>query len=50
MGQLVFYSQLVLVILKCAGVIAWPWIWVVSPLWGGFLLNCILLYLLDRFL
>ena len=28
----------VFIVLKLCGVIAWPWIWVISPLWIGLLL------------
>ena len=28
----------VFIVLKLCGVIAWPWIWVLSPLWIGLLL------------
>ena len=24
---------IIFIILKCAGFIAWPWIWVVAPVW-----------------
>lgn len=24
--------------LKLGGVISWPWVWVLSPIWGGFVL------------
>ena len=26
------------IILKLCGVIAWPWIWVLAPIWGGLIL------------
>lgn len=31
------------IILKLTGVITWPWIWVLSPLWIGVLLFVIVL-------
>ena len=27
------------IILKLCGVIDWPWVWVLCPLWGGILLG-----------
>lgn len=33
---------IVFIILKLAGVIAWPWIWVLSPLWIGLILLAII--------
>ncbi|MEY8387794.1 hypothetical protein AALC17_10935 [Oscillospiraceae bacterium 38-13] len=29
---------LILTVLKAAGLISWPWLWVLSPLWLTFLL------------
>ena len=29
---------IVLIVLQLIGVIAWPWVWVLSPLWIGLLL------------
>lgn len=29
--------------LKLGGLIAWPWIWVLSPLWIGFVLTCLVI-------
>lgn len=34
---------IVFIILKLCGVINWPWIWVLSPLWIGFILTVILI-------
>lgn len=31
------------VILKLCGVIDWPWIWVLAPIWGGILLGILAL-------
>ena len=36
---------LLFITLKLTGVIAWPWIWVLAPLWGTFVLTVILLLL-----
>ncbi|MBR4460820.1 MAG: hypothetical protein IKS26_04860 [Paludibacteraceae bacterium] len=33
------------VILKLCGVIDWPWIWVLAPFWGGFLLGVLVFVL-----
>lgn len=33
---------IVFVVLKLTGVIAWSWVWVLSPLWIGFILWLIL--------
>jgi hypothetical protein len=35
----------VFVVLKLVGVINWSWIWVLSPVWIGWLLGLILLWL-----
>jgi hypothetical protein len=35
----------VFTVLKLCGVIAWPWIWVLSPLWIGFCLAIFLVAL-----
>ena len=32
-GSLLFVFAVVLIVLKGAGVIAWPWLWVLAPLW-----------------
>lgn len=29
----------IFIVLKLVGVISWSWWWVLSPLWGGFLLG-----------
>jgi hypothetical protein len=34
---------IVFIILKLCGVINWPWIWVLSPLWIGLILTVILI-------
>ena len=42
---------LVFITLKLVGVIAWPWVWVLAPLWLGFIvavLIAVVLYVLFR--
>ena len=42
---------LILITLKLVGVIAWPWVWVLAPLWLGFIvavLIAVVLYVLFR--
>ena len=33
--------------LKLGGIIAWSWLWVLSPLWIGFILYVILLVIVE---
>ena len=33
----------IFVVLKLIGVIDWPWVWVLSPLWIGFLAGCLVI-------
>ena len=33
------------IILKLCGVIDWPWIWVMAPFWGSFLLGILVFVL-----
>lgn len=35
------------IVLKLTGVIDWPWLWVLSPLWIGFLLLLVLMLVLG---
>lgn len=35
------------IVLKLTGVIDWPWLWVLSPLWIGFLLFLVLMLVLG---
>jgi hypothetical protein len=35
----------VFLVLKLTGVIGWSWWWVTAPLWGGFLVALIIIYL-----
>lgn len=37
-GGLPVTLTVIFVVLKLVGVIAWSWLWVLSPLWIGFLL------------
>lgn len=37
---------IIFIVLKLTGVIAWSWLWVLSPLWGGFILSFILIVIL----
>lgn len=42
---------LLFIALKLTGVIAWPWVWVLAPLWIGFIiavLIAVVLYALFR--
>ena len=42
---------LIFITLKLVGVIAWPWVWVLAPLWLGFIvavLIAVVLYVLFR--
>ena len=34
---------LIFITLKLTGYIAWSWIWVLAPLWGGFLLGLVII-------
>ena len=36
---------IVFVILKLCGVITWSWVWVLSPLWIGFALGVVIIFL-----
>lgn len=38
---------LLFIALKLTGVIAWPWVWVLAPLWGTFVLLFVLTMLLK---
>ena len=46
-GSLVL-AQVILVLLKLADVITWPWIWVFCILWGSFLF--VILFLIVSFI
>ncbi len=34
---------LIFIVLKLLHVIDWPWVWVLAPIWGGFLLGIVIL-------
>ena len=34
---------LIFITLKLTGYIAWSWVWVLAPLWGGFLLGLVMM-------
>lgn len=38
------------VILKLCGVIDWPWIWVLAPFWGSFLLGVLIFAIILIFI
>ena len=42
-GGIGFFGLLgiVFIVLKLVGVIDWPWIWVLSPIWGGIVIGTI---------
>ena len=37
---------IIFIVLKLIGIIEWSWVWVLSPLWIGFILGVILLAIL----
>ena len=45
--RLIAIITLFLVILKVADVISWNWVWVVSPMWGMFILGVVVLFIND---
>lgn len=38
-GTVMTVLQIIFLVLKLTGVIDWPWIWVLSPLWIGLALS-----------
>jgi len=38
------------IVLKLCGVITWPWIWVLAPIWGSFVLGLIIVILFVVFI
>ena len=34
---------IVFIVLKLCGIINWPWIWVLAPIWGGAIISIILI-------
>lgn len=47
-NELSFFSVLflILLVLKLTKVITWSWWWVTAPIWGGFLLAIVLMFIL----
>ena len=45
----VFVLVVVFAVLKLTGVISWSWLWVLSPLWLGFMIGIAALGLLALF-
>ena len=39
---------IVFIVLKLCGVITWSWLWVLSPLWISIILQCIILWILNK--
>jgi len=37
---------LILLVLKLTKIITWSWWWVTAPIWGGFLLAIVLMFIL----
>lgn len=46
----IWSAGIVLVFLKAANVIEWPWVWVTAPLWGPFAVFYALLLLTALFM
>lgn len=42
-GLLIPLLQVALIVLKFTGHITWSWLWVLSPLWGSFVVSIIVL-------
>ena len=44
-GGVSFLGLLAIVFIACklCGVISWPWLWVLAPLWGPIALACVLM-------
>ena len=40
---------LIFITLKLTGYIAWSWIWVLAPLWGGFALGFFIMFIAAVF-
>lgn len=47
-NELSFFSVLflILLVLKLTKIITWSWWWVTAPIWGGFLLAIVLMFIL----
>lgn len=37
---------IVFIVLKLIGVITWSWVWVLSPLWIGFIFNLLIILII----
>ena len=40
---------LIFITLKLTGYIAWSWVWVLAPLWGGFVLGLVIVFIVAFF-
>ena len=40
---------IVFIVLKLIGVITWSWVWVLSPLWIGFIFNLLIILIVWIF-
>lgn len=40
---------LIFIVLKLLDVIAWSWLWVLAPFWGGFILTVVLIFAFGLF-
>ena len=36
---------LIFITLKLTGYIVWSWVWVLAPLWGGFILGLVIMFI-----
>jgi hypothetical protein len=40
---------LIFITLKLTGYIMWSWVWVLAPLWGGFILGLVIMFIVVVF-
>ena len=40
---------LIFITLKLTGYIAWSWVWVLAPLWGGFVVAFVVMFIVAVF-
>lgn len=40
---------LIFITLKLTGYIVWSWVWVLAPLWGGFILGLVIMFIAAVF-
>lgn len=40
---------LIFITLKLTGYIVWSWVWVLAPLWGGFILGLVIMFFVVVF-